>query len=120
MNLRAVWALPGIEPRRPCPADLDQILTEVSHSREWKQVYVTMQYRRIYAIRRALNSLEGLCYIKNLNKCCVTGNKRLDSSRHDLKFPMHVEWSSVMLNEMDSEHTSTNGMIRVLSLIYDS
>jgi len=50
----------------------------------------------------------GLCYIKNLNKCCVTGIKRLDSSRHDLKFPMYKEWSSVMLNEIDSEHTSTN------------
>jgi len=59
----------------------------------------------------------GLCYIKNLNKCCVTGNKRLDSSRHDLKFTMYIEWSSVMLNEIDSENTSTNGMIRVLSLI---
>jgi hypothetical protein len=59
----------------------------------------------------------GLCYIKNLNKCCVTGNKRLNSSRHDLKFPTYKEWSSVMLNEIDSEHTSTNGMISVLSLV---
>ena len=59
----------------------------------------------------------GLCYIKNLNKCCVTGNKRLDSSRHALNFPMYKEWSSVTLNEIDCEHTSTNGVIRVLSFI---
>jgi len=58
----------------------------------------------------------GLCYMKNLNKCCVTGNKRLNSSGHDLKFPTYKEWSFVMMNEIDSEHTSTNGMIRMLSL----
>jgi hypothetical protein len=57
------------------------------------------------------------CYIENLNSCCVTGNKSLDSSRHALNFPMYKEWSFVMLNETDCEHTSTNGMIRVLSLI---
>jgi hypothetical protein len=58
----------------------------------------------------------GLCYIKNINKCCVTGDKRLDSSRQ-LKFSyVYKERSSVMLDEIDSEQTSTNGMKRLLSL----
>ena len=59
----------------------------------------------------------GPCYITSLNKCCVTGDKRLDSTRHGLKFPTRKEWRFVTLDEIYCEQTSINGMIRVQNLI---
>jgi len=55
MDLRAVWALPGIEPRRPCPAGRDQVLTEVSHS-PWMETSLRNHAVQTYLrpLRRAL------------------------------------------------------------------